>query len=200
MCSRGMLVHCSSCLSAAATVLAAKIPCGDGVFTTLALERAKAVHHFDGVMSHSINCSPSSLYDPELKTTPRHERNGRRLALMIGSKSERISGGFESGRTGSDPLSEDDVVQPSNESRRTAPPRAVSHRPHRSQRGSGGGSVKVFSPYLLSDFKRVSDPASVQYCTSVDECAVLAHLPPSKVLHIYPFCDGNSIGGSIARR
>jgi hypothetical protein len=109
MCSRGVLVHCPSRLGAAVAVQAAEIPCGEGVFTKLALERAKAVHHSDGVMSHSINCSPSSLYDPELKTTPRHERNGRRLALMIGSKSERISGGFESGRTGSDPLSEDDV-------------------------------------------------------------------------------------------
>jgi hypothetical protein len=70
MCSRGVLVHRPSRLGAAVAVQAAKIPCGEGVFTKLALERAKAVHHLDGVMSHSSNCSPSSLYDPELKTPP----------------------------------------------------------------------------------------------------------------------------------
>jgi hypothetical protein len=44
MCSRGVLVHCPSRLGAA--VAAAEMPCGEGVFTKLALERAKAVHHF----------------------------------------------------------------------------------------------------------------------------------------------------------
>jgi hypothetical protein len=39
----------------------------------LAREHAKAVHHFDGVMPHSFDCRPSSLYDSELKTTARHE-------------------------------------------------------------------------------------------------------------------------------
>jgi hypothetical protein len=34
--------------------LAAELPCGDGVFTEWALERGEAVHHFDGVMSHSF--------------------------------------------------------------------------------------------------------------------------------------------------
>jgi hypothetical protein len=56
---RGMLVHCPSRLGAAATVLAAEIPCGDGVFTEWALERGKTVHHFDRVMSHSFNCRRS---------------------------------------------------------------------------------------------------------------------------------------------
>jgi hypothetical protein len=46
MCDRGVLVHCPSRLGAAVAVQAAEIPCGEGVFTKLALERAKAVHHF----------------------------------------------------------------------------------------------------------------------------------------------------------
>jgi hypothetical protein len=61
MCHDAVLVHCPSCLGAAATVLAAKIPRGDEVFTKSALERAKAVHPLDGVMSHSFNCRRSSL-------------------------------------------------------------------------------------------------------------------------------------------
>ena len=61
MCSRGMLVHCPSRLGAAATVLTAELLCGDGVFTKWALEYGKAVHHLDGVMSHSFNCRRSSL-------------------------------------------------------------------------------------------------------------------------------------------
>jgi hypothetical protein len=75
MCSRGVLVHCPSRLGAAVAVLAAELPSGDGVFTKWALERAKAVHHFDGVMSHSFNCSSLSRYDSELKLplTTRHE-------------------------------------------------------------------------------------------------------------------------------
>ena len=39
---------------------APELPCGDGVFTDRALEDGKAVHHFDGVMSHSFNRSPLS--------------------------------------------------------------------------------------------------------------------------------------------
>jgi hypothetical protein len=48
-------------LGAAVAVQAAEIPCGEGVFAKLALERAEAVHHFDGVMSHSFNCRLSSM-------------------------------------------------------------------------------------------------------------------------------------------
>jgi hypothetical protein len=48
MCSRSVLVHCPSRLGAAFSVEAVELPCGDGVFTEWALERAKAVHHFDG--------------------------------------------------------------------------------------------------------------------------------------------------------
>ena len=67
MCSRRVLVHRLGRLGAAAAVLAAELPCGDGVSTKGAFERAKAVHHCDGVMSHSFNCSRLSRYDSELK-------------------------------------------------------------------------------------------------------------------------------------
>jgi hypothetical protein len=55
MSSRGVLVHCPGGLSAAVSVLAAEIPCGDGMFTKRALEHRKTVHRFDGVMSHAFN-------------------------------------------------------------------------------------------------------------------------------------------------
>jgi len=77
MCNRGVLVHCPSRLGAAVAVQAVEIPRGEGVLTMWAREHAKAVHHFDGVMPHSFDCRPSSLYDSELKTTARHERHGR---------------------------------------------------------------------------------------------------------------------------
>jgi hypothetical protein len=67
MCSRSVLVHCPSRLCAAFSVEAVELPCGDGVFTEWALERAKAGHHFDGVMSHSFNSSPLYQYVSELK-------------------------------------------------------------------------------------------------------------------------------------
>jgi hypothetical protein len=57
MSSRSVLVHHLSRLGAAAAVLAAELPCSDRVFTKRALECCKAVHHLDGVMSHSFNCS-----------------------------------------------------------------------------------------------------------------------------------------------
>ena len=62
-----MLVHCPSRLGAAAAVSAAEFRRGDGVFATLARERDQAVHHLDGVMSHSFNSSPLSRYDSEPK-------------------------------------------------------------------------------------------------------------------------------------
>jgi len=52
MLSRGVLIHCLGRLGAAVAVLAAELLCGDGVLAERALEQAKAVHHFDGVMSH----------------------------------------------------------------------------------------------------------------------------------------------------
>jgi hypothetical protein len=52
--SGGVLVHRSAHLGAAASVLVTELLCGDGVFTKGALERGKAVHRFDGVMSHSV--------------------------------------------------------------------------------------------------------------------------------------------------
>jgi hypothetical protein len=67
MCSRGVRVHCPSRLGAAAAVLAAELPCGDGVFTKWTLERTKAIHHFDGVISHSFKCSRLPGDGSELK-------------------------------------------------------------------------------------------------------------------------------------
>jgi hypothetical protein len=67
MCSRGVLVHCPSRLGAAAAVLAAKLPCRDGMLAKDAPERAKAVHHFDCVISHNFKCSRLSRHGSELK-------------------------------------------------------------------------------------------------------------------------------------
>jgi len=55
MLSRGVLIHCLRRLGAAVAVLAAELLCGDGVFAKRALEQAKPVHHFDGVMSHTFS-------------------------------------------------------------------------------------------------------------------------------------------------
>jgi len=54
VCSHGVLIHKPGRLGAAVTVLAAEIPRRNGVLANRTLERAKAVHNFDGVMSHSI--------------------------------------------------------------------------------------------------------------------------------------------------
>jgi len=67
MCGLGVLVHHPSRLRAAATIQAAKIPGGDRVFATHALECTKAFHYCDGVMSHSFKCIRSSRYGSELK-------------------------------------------------------------------------------------------------------------------------------------
>jgi hypothetical protein len=67
MYSRGVPVHYLSRLGAAAAVLAAELPRGDGVSAKRALERAKALHHRNGVMSHSFKSSRISRYDSELK-------------------------------------------------------------------------------------------------------------------------------------
>jgi hypothetical protein len=69
MLCRGVLVHCPSRLGATVTVLAAELPCGDGMFTKRTLERAKTVHHFDGVISHSFKSSRLSCYHSETKVT-----------------------------------------------------------------------------------------------------------------------------------
>jgi hypothetical protein len=68
MCGRGVLVHCPGRLGAAATVPAAELPRCDGVLAKWALERGKAVHYFDGVMSHTFNCSCFSQDDSEPKS------------------------------------------------------------------------------------------------------------------------------------
>jgi hypothetical protein len=80
MCSRGVLVHCPSRLGATVAVQAAEIPCGEGAFTKSACEHAKAVHHFDGVMSHTSILGAHLCYDSELKlpriTPPDGNRRG----------------------------------------------------------------------------------------------------------------------------
>jgi hypothetical protein len=57
MCGRGVLVHCPSRLGAAVPVMTAEITRGDRVLTKWTLERAKTVHHCDGVISHTFKCS-----------------------------------------------------------------------------------------------------------------------------------------------
>jgi hypothetical protein len=79
MCSRGVIVHCPSRLGTVVRLLGAELPRGDGVFTEWTLKRAKAVHHFDGVMSH--NSSVASLFRHELELKlpsplPVHTQNG----------------------------------------------------------------------------------------------------------------------------
>lgn len=56
MLGSGVLVHCPCRLGAAISFLAAEVACVYGVFTKWALEPGKAVHHFDGVISHISNC------------------------------------------------------------------------------------------------------------------------------------------------
>ena len=56
MCGPSVLVHCLGRLGAAAAVLSAELLRGDGVLTKRALECGTAIHRFDGVMSHSLNC------------------------------------------------------------------------------------------------------------------------------------------------
>jgi hypothetical protein len=64
MCKCGMLIHSPCRLGSAATVLAAEIPGGDGVFTEWALELSKAAHLLYAVMSHS------SIVGARLGSTP----------------------------------------------------------------------------------------------------------------------------------
>jgi hypothetical protein len=65
--NRGVLVHCLSRLGPAVAVLTVKLARGEGVFTKWTLEPAKAVHHCDGVMSHSLDSSRLAWHDFELK-------------------------------------------------------------------------------------------------------------------------------------
>jgi hypothetical protein len=67
MCGRGVLVHRLGRLGAAVAVMTAEIPCGDGVFTKWALERAKTGHHCDRVISHNLESSRILRYKSELK-------------------------------------------------------------------------------------------------------------------------------------
>jgi hypothetical protein len=84
---RGVLVHCLSRLGAAATVLAAKVPRRDRVFTEWAVELGEAVHHLDRVMSHSFNCRRSSLARLRTKVSPERSPDGegdcRKIAISL---------------------------------------------------------------------------------------------------------------------
>jgi hypothetical protein len=53
VCSGGVFVHCPRRLGAAVTILAMELLGGDGMFTKRTLERAKAVHQRDRVVSHN---------------------------------------------------------------------------------------------------------------------------------------------------
>jgi hypothetical protein len=77
MFSRCVLVHRPSRLDATPTVLTIELHCGDGVFTKCALELGKAIHLFDGVMSHSLIVGAHPRHGSELKF-PRGELNGTR--------------------------------------------------------------------------------------------------------------------------
>jgi hypothetical protein len=70
MCSPRVLVHCLSRLGAAAAVFPVELLRGDGVLTKRAPECGTAIHRFDGVMSHSLNCRRLSRHDSELKLQP----------------------------------------------------------------------------------------------------------------------------------
>jgi hypothetical protein len=76
MCSRGMFVHRPCRLSAAVAILTAELSCGDKVLAEWALERRKAIHHLNAVMSHIFNCSLVSGQPRTLlgtKVTPRQQ-------------------------------------------------------------------------------------------------------------------------------
>jgi hypothetical protein len=66
---RSVVVHCLSRLSTAATLMTAKVPRRNGVFAQYTLERAKAHHHFDRVVSHSCKCSRLSRASVRTKVT-----------------------------------------------------------------------------------------------------------------------------------
>jgi hypothetical protein len=57
VCNVGVHVHRPSRLGAAAPILDAKLPCGDGVSAMRTRKRSQAVFHLDAVMSHSFKCS-----------------------------------------------------------------------------------------------------------------------------------------------
>jgi hypothetical protein len=74
MCSRGVIVHGLSRLGTAVAVLAAKLSCCHGVFTEWALKLTKAVHHFDGIMSHSLKSNLFARYILQTKVILRPMR------------------------------------------------------------------------------------------------------------------------------
>jgi hypothetical protein len=64
-----MLIHCPSCLGAAAPVLATELQRGDGVLTMWAGEHRHAAHSFDRVVSHSFKFNPLIRHDRRTKVT-----------------------------------------------------------------------------------------------------------------------------------
>jgi len=82
MCSRGVLVHCPRCLGAKVAVLGAELLCGDGISAKWALEHAKALHHCDGVMPHSLKYRRLFQYDSALKLPPPLVTNESRCRVV----------------------------------------------------------------------------------------------------------------------
>jgi hypothetical protein len=82
MSKSGVLVHCPSRLSAAATLLVGELQCGHGVLTDWAPEDGKAIHHFDAVVSHTFNYNCLSRRDSELKFPMASEMAGARARQM----------------------------------------------------------------------------------------------------------------------
>jgi len=70
VCSPRVLVHCLSRLGAAAAILSVELLRGDGVLTKRAFECGTAIHRFDRVMSHTLNCRRLSRRDSKLKSQP----------------------------------------------------------------------------------------------------------------------------------
>ena len=87
MFGRSVFVHCPSCLGAAAAVLAAEVPCGDGVLTMWAGEHRHATHYLDRVMSHIFKCSRLS----EQGSEPKLLRREFGLTRVAGERGDQLS-------------------------------------------------------------------------------------------------------------
>jgi len=83
MCGCCVLVHRFSRLGAAVAAMAAEILCGDGVSTNWTLERAKTVHHFDRIMSHSFSVVAYPAYDSKLKFNSRFSSRLRLRSVLL---------------------------------------------------------------------------------------------------------------------
>jgi hypothetical protein len=89
-----MLIHCPSCLGAAATTQTAEVACGDGMSTMWTAERSRVMLHFDGVISHIFKCSriseqgsePKLLWLESASINMTGERVGRQRCRDVPSK------------------------------------------------------------------------------------------------------------------